>query len=171
MRLPGYGIFLVLSTIVDIVKVVVGVEDFEAVPGLAESIYVVEGVEFLTDLIFSGTLFALLPALYLVPRLYGKIEPLLGMKPRNNNVNYPIKEDSNTEIYRDKHCVNSSRFLYCGTYQKQILNYLFGSLEWVEIYGTFFYLGDYWSCCPLFHCYHFIFIKKRERNKFKRGYE
>lgn len=89
--IAGYGIFLVLATIVDILKVVIGVEDFEAVPGLAESIFVVEGVEFLTDLIFSGTLFALLPTLYLVPRLYGKIEPLLGMKPRNNKVNFPIK--------------------------------------------------------------------------------
>ena len=90
--IAGYGIFLVLATIVDILKVVIGVEDFEAVPGLAESIFVVEGVEFLTDLIFSGTLFALLPTLYLVPRLYGKIEPLLGMKPRNNKVNFPIKK-------------------------------------------------------------------------------
>ena len=53
----------------------IGVEDFEAVPGLAESIFVVEGVEFLTDLIFSGTLFALLPRSYLVPRLYGKLSP------------------------------------------------------------------------------------------------
>ena len=87
----GYGIFLVLATIVDILKVVIGVEEFEAVPGLAESIFVVEGVEFLTDLIFSGTLFALLPTIYLVPRLYGKIEPLLGMKPRNNKVNIPLK--------------------------------------------------------------------------------
>ena len=85
----GYGIFLVLATIVDILKVVIGVEEFEAVPGLAASIFVVEGVEFLTDLIFTGTLFALLPTLYLVPRLYGKIEPLLGMKPRNNKVNIP----------------------------------------------------------------------------------
>ena len=92
VRLLGYGIFLVLRTIVDILKVVIGVEDFEAVPGLAESIFVVEGVEFLTDLIFSGTLFALLPTIYLVPRLYGKIEPLLGMKPRNNKVNYPLKD-------------------------------------------------------------------------------
>jgi hypothetical protein len=88
----GYGIFLVLATIVDILKVVIGVEEFEAVPGLAESIFVVEGVEFLTDLLFSGTLFALIPTLYLVPRLYGKIEPLLGMKPRNNKVNISLKQ-------------------------------------------------------------------------------
>ena len=97
--IAGYGIFLVLATIVDILKVVIGVEDFEAVPGLAESIFVVEGVEFLTDLIFSGTLFALLPTLYLVPRLYGKIEPLLGMKPRNNKVKLSNQGHSNTKVY------------------------------------------------------------------------
>ena len=76
------ALFLVLSTIVDILKVVIGVEEFEAVPGLAESIFIVEGVEFLTDLLLTGTLFTVLPALYLVPRLYGKVEPLLGLKPR-----------------------------------------------------------------------------------------
>ncbi|MEH7225570.1 cell division protein FtsQ [Bacillus sp. JJ1566] len=84
--ITGYGIFLVLATLVDILKVVIGVEDFEAVEGLAESIIVIEGVEFLTDLIFTGTLFVLLPTVYLVPRLYGKIEPLLGMKPRTSQV-------------------------------------------------------------------------------------
>lgn len=89
--IAGYGIFLVLSTIVDILKVVIGVEEFEAVPGLAESIFVVEGVEFLTDLIFTGTLFTVLPTLYLVPRLYGKIEPLLGMKPRSQNT-YKLRD-------------------------------------------------------------------------------
>ncbi|MCM3767253.1 cell division protein FtsQ [Neobacillus niacini] len=88
----GYGVFLVFATIVDILKVVIGVEDFEAVPGLAESIFVVEGVEFLTDLIFSGTLFVLLPTIYLVPRLYGKMEPLLGMKPRNNKVSISLNK-------------------------------------------------------------------------------
>ncbi|KGR75941.1 hypothetical protein [Ureibacillus sinduriensis] len=88
--ISGYGIFLVLATIVDILKVVVGVEEFEAVPGLAKSIFVVEGVEFLNDFVFSGTLFTLLPTLYLVPRLYGKIEPLLGMKPRDNKVHYSL---------------------------------------------------------------------------------
>lgn len=88
--ITGYGIFLVLATIVDILKVVIGVEDFEAVEGLAESIFVVEGVEFLTDLIFTGTLFVLLPTMYLVPRLYGKIEPLLGMKPRTNQDRYSL---------------------------------------------------------------------------------
>lgn len=31
----------------------------------------------------SGILFCMLPTLYLVPKLYGKIEPLLGMEPRS----------------------------------------------------------------------------------------
>ena len=58
------------------------VEEFEAVPGLPESVYFTEGFAFLNDLLFSGVLFCLLPTLFLAPRLYGKIEPLLGIKPR-----------------------------------------------------------------------------------------
>ena len=120
--IAGYGIFLVLATIVDILKVVIGVEDFEAVPGLAESIFVVEGVEFLTDLIFSGTLFALLPTLYLVPRLYGKIEPLLGMKPRNNKVKLSNQEDSNTKVYCGRYCIYPLLLSFLKHYLNQILN-------------------------------------------------
>lgn len=86
----GLLVHHLLGMIVDIGKVWIGVEEFEAVSGLAESIVIVEGVALLNDLLFSGILFALLPTLYLVPRLYGKIEPLLGMKPRNNKVQYSI---------------------------------------------------------------------------------
>ena len=57
------------------------VEDFEAVAGLPESVFATEGFAFLNDLLFSGILFCLLPTLFLVPKLYGKIEPLLGMAP------------------------------------------------------------------------------------------
>jgi len=64
------------------------VEQLEAVPGLAESVVLIEGVGFLNDVLFSGILFALLPTLYLVPLLYGKIEPLLGIKPRNPGMKY-----------------------------------------------------------------------------------
>lgn len=70
---------------VDILKVQFAVEDFEAVSGLPESVFFTEGFAFLNDVLFSGILFCLLPTLYLVPRLYGKIEPLLGMKPRNES--------------------------------------------------------------------------------------
>lgn len=78
----GTGAQLLMGTIVDICKVQFAVEDFEAVAGLPESVFVTEGFAFLNDLLFSGILFCLLPTLFLVPRLYGKIEPLLGMRPR-----------------------------------------------------------------------------------------
>ena len=73
---------LAMSAGVDICKVVFAVEEFEAVPGLPESVFFTEGFAFVNDLLFSGILFCMLPTMYLVPRLYGKIEPLLGMRPR-----------------------------------------------------------------------------------------
>ncbi len=73
---------LAMSAGVDICKVAFAVEEFEAVPGLPESVYFTEGFAFVNDLLFSGILFCMLPTMFLVPRLYGKIEPLLGMKPR-----------------------------------------------------------------------------------------
>ena len=78
----GAAIQLFLGTVVDILKVQFAVQDFEAVAGLPESVFATEGFAFLNDLLFSGILFCLLPTLYLVPKLYGKIEPLLGMQPR-----------------------------------------------------------------------------------------
>lgn len=78
----GTAIQLLLGTIVDILKVQFAIEDFEAVAGLPESVFATEGFAFLNDLLFSGILFCLLPTLFLVPKLYGKIEPLLGMQPR-----------------------------------------------------------------------------------------
>ncbi|MNN11174.1 hypothetical protein D3C76_238020 [compost metagenome] len=90
--MTGVIVHQFISCAVDIGKVWIGVEEFEAVPGLAQSVVVVEGVSFLNDVLFSGILFALLPTLYLVPRLYGKIEPLLGMKPRNNKMKYSLGE-------------------------------------------------------------------------------
>ncbi|GIO86091.1 hypothetical protein J25TS5_30230 [Paenibacillus faecis] len=86
--MTGVIIHQLCSSLVDIGKVWIGVEEFEAVPGLAESVVLVEGVSFLNDVLFSGILFALLPTLYLVPRLYGKIEPLLGIKPREKSTRY-----------------------------------------------------------------------------------
>ncbi len=82
--MAGTGVQLLMGTIVDILKVQFAVEDFEAVAGLPESVYATEGFAFLNDFLFSGILFCLLPTLYLVPKLYGKIEPLLGMQPRTS---------------------------------------------------------------------------------------
>ena len=71
----GTAIQLFLGTMVDILKVQFAVEDFESVAGLPESVFATEGFAFLNDLLFSGILFCLIPTLYLVPKLYGKIEP------------------------------------------------------------------------------------------------
>lgn len=78
----GTAVQLLMGTIVDIAKVQFAVEDFEAVKGLPESVFATESFAFANDLLFSGILFCLLPTLFLVPKLYGKIEPLLGMQPR-----------------------------------------------------------------------------------------
>ena len=81
----GVVVQLFLGTMVDILKVQFAIEDFEAVAGLPESIFVTEGFAFLNDVFFSGILFCLLPTLFLIPKLYGKIEPLLGMQPRTKD--------------------------------------------------------------------------------------
>lgn len=81
--ITGTAAQLLMGTLVDIAKVQFAVEDFEAVEGLPESVFATEGFAFCNDLLFSGILFCLLPTLYLVPKLYGKIEPLLGMAPRS----------------------------------------------------------------------------------------
>ena len=80
--ITGTAAQLLMGTVGDILKVQLAVEDFEAVAGLPESVFATEGFAFLNDLLVSGILFCLLPTLYLVPKLYGKIEPLLGMAPR-----------------------------------------------------------------------------------------
>lgn len=71
-----------LSAVVDLAKVWVGVEDAEFVEGLPESMLLLEGIGFGVDIIISGIIFGVLPALWLIPALHGKIEPLMGMRPR-----------------------------------------------------------------------------------------
>lgn len=81
--ITGVAVQLLMGCAVDIIKVQLAVEDFEAVAGLPESVFITEGFAYVNDILFSGILFCMLPAMYLVPKLYGKIEPLLGMKPRD----------------------------------------------------------------------------------------
>ena len=71
-----------LSAIVDLSKVWIGVEDAEYVEGLPESILVLEGIGFAVDIVITGVLFGVIPAIWLIPALHGRIEPLLGMRPR-----------------------------------------------------------------------------------------
>lgn len=90
--LIGVAIDQVLGAIVDIGKVWYGVEELEAVPGLPESIIIIEAFDFVNNMVISGVLFGVIPALYLIPKLYGKIEPLMGMNPRNKNEKASIAE-------------------------------------------------------------------------------
>lgn len=71
-----------LSAIVDLAKVWIGVEDAEYVEGLPESMLVLEGVGFGIDVLMSGIIFGVIPAIWLIPALHGRIEPLMGMRPR-----------------------------------------------------------------------------------------
>lgn len=87
------------ATLIDIIKVVIGVEEFEAVDGLPESIYVLEFIDFGIEFIVSGVIFGALPAMALAPQLYGKVEPLMGMQPRT------IEQDNSD---------NSTRFWIIG---------------------------------------------------------
>ena len=72
------------ASVIDMLKVWVGVEEFEAVDGLPESVFVLESLDFLFEYIVTGIIFGLLPMLWLVPRLHGRIEPLMGLSPRPN---------------------------------------------------------------------------------------
>ncbi|GAB2704284.1 hypothetical protein BKA24_001389 [Microbacterium marinum] len=72
----------VLSALVDLTKVWVGLEEAELVEGLPESILAIEGIGLGVDLLVSGILFGAIPAMWLIPALHGKIEPLLGIRPR-----------------------------------------------------------------------------------------
>lgn len=72
----------VLSALVDLSKVWVGVEDAELVEGLPESILLLEGIGLGVDVILSGILFGAIPAMWLIPALHGRIEPMLGLRPR-----------------------------------------------------------------------------------------
>lgn len=72
----------VLSAIVDLSKVWIGVEDAEFIDGLPQSVLALEGIGLVVDVIMSGILLGAIPAMWLIPALHGKIEPLMGMRPR-----------------------------------------------------------------------------------------
>ncbi|WP_407319253.1 cell division protein FtsQ [Isoptericola halotolerans] len=71
--------------IVDILKVVIGIdpEALEEADGLLGAFLLAEGLDIVVTVVFSGILFGALPALWLTPRLYGKIEPIMGLRPRD----------------------------------------------------------------------------------------
>lgn len=71
-----------LSAVVDLSKVWIGLEDAEFVQGLPESMLAIEGIGLGVDIIISGIIFGAIPAMWLIPALHGRIEPLLGVRPR-----------------------------------------------------------------------------------------
>ncbi|MWB97163.1 cell division protein FtsQ [Agromyces seonyuensis] len=75
----------VSSGLIDLVKVGVGIDPdtLEESDGLFQAVLVSETIELVLALVVTGILFGALPAMWLAPRLYGKIEPLLGMRPRD----------------------------------------------------------------------------------------
>ena len=81
------GIDKFIGGLVDIAKVLIGLEGLDPVKGLPESLLIIQGFEFVNDFVLAGIIFGAIPAMYLVPKLYGKIEPLLGMKPRTERPN------------------------------------------------------------------------------------
>ena len=79
--IAGTAAQLLMGTVVDILKVQLAVEDFEAVGRPSRERVRHRGLCLPQRSAVLRILFCLLPTLYLVPKLYGKIEPLLGMAP------------------------------------------------------------------------------------------
>ncbi|GAA2231249.1 hypothetical protein GCM10010413_31440 [Promicromonospora sukumoe] len=75
----------VTGGIIDIAKVAVGIdpEALEENDGLFSAFLVAEGIDLTLTIVISGILFGALPAMWLAPRLYGKIEPIMGLRPRD----------------------------------------------------------------------------------------
>jgi hypothetical protein len=71
--------------VVDILKVVVGIdpETLEEADGLFSTLLFVEGADIVITVILSGILFGSIPAMWLAPRLHGKLEPIMGLRPRD----------------------------------------------------------------------------------------
>ncbi|MDN7242466.1 cell division protein FtsQ [Planococcus sp. N028] len=92
--LAGAVIFHGIGSMADIQQVILSINDLQTVPGLAEILILVEVGSFLTAIVISGLLFGLLPTLYLVPLLNGKIEPILGVGARSHSQALPEKKTS-----------------------------------------------------------------------------
>ncbi|CAM4524139.1 hypothetical protein FHS16_006133 [Paenibacillus endophyticus] len=131
------GIDQMLGAIVDIGKVWFGIEDLEAVPGIPESILLIEGVGFLNAMLITGIFFSLLPTLFLVPRLYGKIEPLLGMKPRDSRVAISFGQ-----LLTPRLLITAILFVFVGVIAEFLaesdINFAVWEPEFIEQYGSGF---------------------------------
>lgn len=82
----GIGVDQLLSSLVDLTKIWIGVSKATLVPGLPQSAVLLEGIGFLLEMLVTGFLLGFLPLLYLLPRLHGKLEPLMGIPLREERV-------------------------------------------------------------------------------------
>ena len=75
----------VTGGIIDITKVLIGIdpEALEEADGLISAILVAEGLDLVMTIVVSGVIFGAIPAVLLTPALYGKLEPILGLRPRD----------------------------------------------------------------------------------------
>ncbi|PFG41912.1 hypothetical protein ATJ88_0561 [Isoptericola jiangsuensis] len=79
------GIDKISSAAIDVAKVAVGVDPdaLDDAGGTLAAVVLSEGLELLLALVITGVVFGGLAAAWLAPRLYGKIEPLMGLRPRD----------------------------------------------------------------------------------------
>ena len=92
------GIDKFIGGLVDVAKVFIGLAELEPVKGLPESVLIIQDFEFLNHFVLAGIIFGAIPAMYLVPKLYRNIEPLLGMKPREERTAVDLSKILNVKV-------------------------------------------------------------------------
>ncbi|MCQ2014773.1 cell division protein FtsQ [Clostridium butyricum] len=149
--------------LVDVAKVLIGLEGLEPVSGLPESIFIIQGVEFLNDFILAGIIFGALPAMYLVPKLYGKIEPLLGMKPRKEMPKMEWSKILNVKVILVSIILGliSAGAAFLSEMDINIIEFELGFEELLG--GNFIYVAIIISAVLLFGIWRYCTSKRKER--------
>ena len=149
--------------LVDVAKVLIGLEGLEPVSGLPESIFIIQGVEFLNDFILAGIIFGALPAMYLVPKLYGKIEPLLGMKPRKEMPKMEWSKILNVKVILVSIIFGliSAGAAFLSEMDINIIEFELGFEELLG--GNFIYVAIIISAVLLFGIWRYCTSKRKER--------
>lgn len=127
--LAGAAIYHGIGSMADIQQIILGLQELQAVPGMAELLIFIEVTSFALTLVVSGLLFSLLPVIFLVPILTGKIEPLLGMKVRDTSL------ELRTEKISDRRAI-AIAFLVAGLVCASDYLYETGfNIEWHAGFG------------------------------------
>ena len=149
--------------LVDVAKVLIGLEGLEPVSGLPESIFIIQGVEFLNDFILAGIIFGAFPAMYLVPKLYGKIEPLLGMKPRKEMPKMEWSKILNVKVILVSIILGliSAGAAFLSEMDINIIEFELGFEELLG--GNFIYVAIIISAVLLFGIWRYCTSKRKER--------